>query len=313
MGATSGTARQPAAGAAPWLRWWKELGYVAAFYVVYSVVRNQFGSAAVSPAEAQANAERVIRIQEALGTFHEQTIQSWFLDAIWFLQAWNVFYGTFHFVVTAGALIWLFVRFPRRYVRWRTALAWTTALALIGFATFPLMPPRLLPEHYGFVDTLAVHGGLWSFDDGAMQAVSNQYAAMPSLHFGWSAWSACALVPVVRRRWVKVALALYPVATLFAIVVTANHFWLDAAGGALVLALGYGVARLWDRHLDRRPRAQVKAPAASPGRNGDNPAPVEAPAAELGSPRAGSAGPTETPPDAVGAGGGREGGPPPSR
>jgi membrane-associated phospholipid phosphatase len=107
------------------------------------------------------------------------------------------------------------------------------------------MPPRLLPAHYGFVDTLQSYGGLWSFDSGAMQKVSNQYAAMPSLHFGWSTWCAFVLVPRVRRTWLKVLCALYPVATVFAIVVTANHYWLDAAGGALILAIGMLVGTWW--------------------------------------------------------------------
>ena len=145
-------------------------------------------------------------------------------------------------MVTAFALIWLFRRNPARYPLWRNTLACTTALALIGFAFFPLMPPRLMPE-YGFVDTLKEIGGLWSFDSGTMQKISNQYAAMPSLHFGWSSWSAFVLYPMVQRRWLKVLVAVYPFLTLFAIVVTANHWWIDAAGGALVLGVGYVLGR----------------------------------------------------------------------
>jgi hypothetical protein len=134
----------------------------------------------------------------------------------------------------------------------------TTALALVGFATFPLMPPRLIPE-WGFVDTLRDYGGLWSFDDGAMQRVSNQYAAMPSLHFAWSAWCAMVLWPTLRARWLRGLALAYPVATLFAIVVTGNHFWLDAAGGALALAAGYGVAVA----LTRRSRTASSAEKSS--------------------------------------------------
>jgi hypothetical protein len=100
------------------------------------------------------------------------------------------------------------------------------------------MPPRLLPASYGFVDTLRVFGGLWDFDSGPVAQVSNQYAAMPSLHFAWSTWSALVLFPMLRRRWSRALIVLYPVATTFAIVVTANHYWLDAAGGALVLGVG---------------------------------------------------------------------------
>ncbi|CAN5580281.1 phosphatase PAP2 family protein [soil metagenome] len=225
------------------LRWWRELLYIAAFYAVYSYIRNQFGSASVTLAEALGNAEQVIDIERAVGLYHEETLQQWFLGQRWFIQSWNLFYGTFHFVVTGFALIWTFRRFPQRYRLWRNTLAITTALALIGFATYPLLPPRLLPASYGFVDTLADYGGLWSFDSGAMKAVSNQYAAMPSLHFGWSLWCALVLVPQVRRRWVRALLFAYPVATLFAIMVTANHYWIDAAAGAALLGVGYLLAR----------------------------------------------------------------------
>ncbi|MEA3020066.1 MAG: hypothetical protein QOI47_1590 [Actinomycetota bacterium] len=235
------------------LRWWKEAIYVLLFYGVYSVIRNQFGSAAVSRATALRHARDVIHIERLLCSFHDQAIQHAFLDAKWFVQFWNIFYGTFHFVVTTFCIVWLFRKFPERYVRYRTALAVTTALALIGFATFPLMPPRLLPSHYGFVDTLRDYGGLWSFDSGAMQKVSNQYAAMPSLHFGWSSWCALVLVPTVRRRWLKVLCALYPACTLFAIVVTGNHYWLDAAGGALILAVGYAVGTWWSARSNAVP------------------------------------------------------------
>jgi hypothetical protein len=240
------------------LRWWREVVYVAVFYLVYSFVRNQFGSAAVSAETAYENARDVIRVERAVGLYVEEAVQEAFLGWRWFIQAWNLFYGTFHFVVTAFAIVFLFRQVPERYVRWRTTLACTTALALIGFATFPLMPPRLLPPEFGYVDTLATYGGLWSFDSGAMKAVSNQYAAMPSLHFGWSTWCALVLAPAVRRPWLRALVIAYPLATLFAIVVTGNHFWLDAAGGALVLALGYLLGVAWDRRTRAR-RAQRAA------------------------------------------------------
>ncbi|HVF13300.1 MAG TPA: phosphatase PAP2 family protein, partial [Acidimicrobiales bacterium] len=156
------------------LRWWKEVGLVLAFYVVYSIVRNTQGSAVVSEARALRNALEVIRWEEALGIYHEERIQDAFLGWNGFIEFWNLFYGTFHFFVTIFALVWLFRRFPSRYRRWRNTLAATTALALIGFATYPLMPPRLLPAAHGYVDTLRVYGSLWSFDSGTMSKISNQ-------------------------------------------------------------------------------------------------------------------------------------------
>jgi len=226
------------AEAVPRLRWWREALYILAFYAVYTGVRNTQGSASVSEEHARHNAHHVISIERALHIFQEHRIQHAFLGHKLFLQFWDVFYGTAHFVVTAAALIVMFRTMKGRYPLWRNTLACTTALALIGFATFPLMPPRLLHE-YGFVDTLQRYGGLWSFDSGAMQKISNQYAAMPSLHFAWSSWSALVLLPRLRRPWAKVLMVLYPFITLFCIVVTANHYILDAAGGALVLSVGF--------------------------------------------------------------------------
>lgn len=259
------------------LRWWRELVYVLLFYLVYSWIRNQFGSNSVHPDVAFEHALRVIDAERALGLYVEPSVQAWFVTANAegleyafagaqaFLQFWNIFYGTFHFVVTAGALIWLYRRFPGSYRRWRNTLAVTTGLALIGFSLYPLMPPRLLSActEYGrclaehpYVDTLAAVGGLWSFDSGTMQAVSNQYAAMPSLHFAWSLWCCLSLFPHLRRTWSKTLVVLYPAATLFAIVVTANHYWLDAAGGALTLGVGYLVGTSSARAIDARIRAR---------------------------------------------------------
>jgi len=271
------------------LRWWREVLYVLAFYMVYSVIRNQFGSASVGPEQAFHNAEKVIRIERALGLFHEAWLQRQFLDWGWFIRFWNIFYGTFHFVVTGAALIWMYRSFPWRYALWRTTLAATTGLALIGFALFPLMPPRLLnvptcpagtepteecspygggafaDEDFGFVDTLDEVGGLWSFDSGTMQQVSNQFAAMPSLHIGWAAWSACVLVPQLRRRWSRALAIAYPFLTLFCIIVTANHFWLDGVGGLVVFGAGFLLSAWLVRTMDARAAARrAPIPAEQP-------------------------------------------------
>ncbi len=242
--------------AGPEVHLWREVAYIAGFYVLYSIVRNQFGSASTSPAAAYANAVRVIDVEKALGIFNEATVQSWFDGLGSSLWAVNVYYGTLHFLVPIAVLVYLARRHPRAYPLWRTTILATTGLALISFALFPLMPPRLLcdcPHGAGpvaaadglpvFVDTLAVHGGLWSFDSETMERVSNQYAAMPSLHVAWALWCAFALVPLLRHRWARLLAVLYPVVTIWAVVVTGNHFWLDAVGGALVLAAGYAAAR----------------------------------------------------------------------
>jgi len=226
------------------LRWWREIAYIAVFYAGYTLVRDLRGTTPVSHAQAFTNATRVVDLERWFGLFQERRIQAWFLHSHALVRVLDDFYGTAHFVITLGALVFLFRRQPWRYPLWRNTLAITTGLALIGFAFFPLMPPRLLPAGYGIADTLRTVGGLWSFDSGPMNAVSNQYAAMPSLHFAWSMWCALVLVPAAKRPAIKFLAACYPAVTLVCIVVTGNHYLVDAVGGAVILAMGYVLARL---------------------------------------------------------------------
>ena len=178
----------------------------------------------------------------------------------------NVFYGSFHFIVTIFVMVYLFLRFPQRYLFMRSTLASTTTVALVGFAFFPLMPPRLLTacpgqsewgacdRSFDYVDTLVDPGGLWSFEGGAMESISNQYAAMPSLHIAWATWCVIGLYPVLTKRWSRTLIVLYPFFTLFAIIVTANHYWIDAIGGLIALAFGLAVARPISKLLPGRVR-----------------------------------------------------------
>ena len=144
-------------------------------------------------------------------------------------------------------MVFLFARWSDDYPLWRNTLAVTTAVALVGFTFIPLMPPRLLPDHYGYVDTLARYPTFWSFNSGAVNKISNQYAAMPSVHCAWALWCACVLVPRVKHRWAKWLAAAYPVMTVAVIVVTGNHYVLDAVGGFAVLGIGFLLARRFTR------------------------------------------------------------------
>lgn len=226
------------------LYWWVEVIVILLFYLVYSAIRNTNEGGEV---EAFRHARQVISAQKSIGLFFEESWQEWALHFRPLVVAMNYMYGSLHFIVTAGAIVFLFRSHSDDYPRWRNTLAVTTALALVGFITWPLMPPRLLPGGYGFVDTLARYPTFWSFDSGAMAGVSNQFAAMPSLHFAWSAFCAFSLVPRVRHRALKWALGLYPALTLVAIVLTGNHYWLDAVGGAAVFGLGFIVAGRFTR------------------------------------------------------------------
>ena len=233
-------------------QWWRELAIVAVFYLAYTFVRDIRGTRPVSVFQAYTNARRLIHVERMFGLFHEEAIQHFFLRHRLLIEACDDFYGTIHFLAAITVLVLLFLWFPTRYRLWRNTLAVATGLALIGFFFFPLMPPRLLPPQYHFVDTLRVVGGLWNFSSGPINEVSDQYAAMPSLHTTWSAWCAFAVFPLIRNRWVRPLVFLYPLVTIFAIVVTANHYFGDVIAGLVLLAVSYWLARRLTAWLDRR-------------------------------------------------------------
>lgn len=240
------------------LYWWAEIAAILLFYLVYSAVRN---ADAAHPETAFQHARDLISLQRSLGLYHEQAINEWALHFRPLVIASNYFYGSLHFVVTIGVGIYLFRSWRNDYPRWRNTLAVATAIALIGFRFWPLMPPRLLPAHYGYVDTLAKYPTIWTFNSGAMKNISNQFAAMPSVHCCWALWCACALVPRVKRTWVKVLAACYPAMTVSVIVITANHYILDAVGGFAIFGIGYVVARLFTRAGRGAPIDADAAPA----------------------------------------------------
>ena len=143
----------------PDLRWWREIAIALGFYLVYSMVRNTFGAGPESRDIAFRHARGVIKVERALGLWFEPRLQNWYLSlpADGFIRGWNIFYGTAHFFVTISLLVAVFIWAPERYRFLRTMLAGTTALALIGFATYTLMPPRLLdsPDQFGACADLA--------------------------------------------------------------------------------------------------------------------------------------------------------------
>ena len=138
--------------------------------------------------------------------------------------------------VRAAVLVWLYRRRPAHYARTRAVLLTMTLMALVCYWLYPLAPPRLMTGG-GYIDTgrVFILWGVTPSDD--LVALSNQYAAMPSMHFGWALWSGVAVVMLAERRVVRVLGALYPVLTLAVVVVTGNHFVLDAAAALVFLAL----------------------------------------------------------------------------
>jgi hypothetical protein len=222
-------------------RLWFEILLIALSYWTYSLIRN-----AVPEQKTQAlhNADWIWRTEHHLGIAFEESVNHAVNSVTWLIVGMNYYYATLHFVITLSVLVWLFRSHPGRYAAARLALFATTLVALVGYYFYPLAPPRLM-NGGDFVDTVVVHQTWGSMASGDLKHMSNQYAAMPSMHIGWSLWCGLTIFALASAPWARILGLLYPVATLIVIVATANHFWLDAVGGILCLAFGYTMARLW--------------------------------------------------------------------
>jgi hypothetical protein len=185
-----------------------------------------------------------VRLERWTWTLHEHRVQRWVLGHRYLVEGLDIFYGTVHFAGPPLVLVALWRGWPERYAVWRNTIVVATLLGLAWFALYPLAPPRLFPSLH-FVDTARTYGGLGPLDAGNFKD-RNPYAAMPSLHLVWATWCACALAAVSRRPWVKVSWFAYPAATLFVVMATANHWFLDAVGGWFVLGLGWLAAARWE-------------------------------------------------------------------
>ena len=147
----------------PKLRLIHEAAIIGLLYGAYWFVRNSQGANLDAKAQAFTNAKRVIQAERWMGLYHEESIQDFFLRSRPLVRFLNGYYGIAHFLITIAAMVWCFRKLPWRYRSIRNGLALMTWFALLGFKFFPLMPPRLLPERYGYVDTLEVIGGPWHF------------------------------------------------------------------------------------------------------------------------------------------------------
>jgi diacylglycerol O-acyltransferase len=169
--------------------------------------------------------------------------RSWHLDVEPALNRWLVPHGTLrvaanyeyaltYLVSSFGLLIWLYLRRPETY-RWaRTSFIALNCIALVCFVVYPVAPPRLVPA-LGFVDTV-VADHTWASWGSPMASHVNQLAAMPSLHIGWALWVSLILASIASGLLAQAVSGVHVVVTLFVIMATANHYLLDAAGGAVV-------------------------------------------------------------------------------
>jgi hypothetical protein len=235
----------------------REAGIIAIAVFLYFYVR---GLVDARRATAISHSHDIVDIEKALGIFHEPALQDRFMAHPWMVTVLNSIYIYGHWPIVIGTLIWLVWRHPNEYSRYRNAMLISGAAGLIIFATFPVAPPRFLPE-YGFWDSVTVETRAYR----VLQppSLTNPYAAMPSLHFGWNLLMGIAWARLARRPAGKLFGWLMPPLMFAAIVLTANHYFLDGIAGGTFAVVGLVIAS----RLHQRPfvsRGGRTAPASRP-------------------------------------------------
>ena len=229
-----------------------EVAIVAAGYAGYALVR--LAVRASRPA-AIAHAAALWRAERWLHLDIEPSLNHLIAAPPVLAEMAGYWYGLAHFIVTPLVLAWLWLRRPAAFGPLRSALVLATTGANVVFWTWPVAPPRFAVA--GMTDILVRYRILGAGDAHGPDSLVNLYAAMPSLHVAWAAWCAAAIVAATRGRWRHLAW-LYPAATTFVVLATANHFVLDAAAGLAVTALG-----LLATHATTRPDAIEPGPGGT--------------------------------------------------
>jgi PAP2 superfamily len=238
------------------IHWWFEILLGVVGYYVYAEARELHG---LHPNAQKALATRhgkdLFNFEKWLHIDWEKGLQHNLLPYKGFLQVVGGFYGGAHFVVTIGVLLWLLFKRPQFYRFWRTVLFVLTMAAVGIFALYPAEPPRTLKDASGHpitVDTLSKIGGLWNYNHGVVEHISDPFAPMPSLHLGWATWVALALwFTLPARSWRRrLAIGLYPLAVYFTVIVTGTHFVIDGVAGMALTSVVVVVSAhvvLWGR------------------------------------------------------------------
>ncbi len=240
-----------------------ELALLALLYVGYSLARLLADD---DPVRATENAHRLLDIEAALHLDFEAWANHLILDLPGLPLAASYWYSALHYIVTPAVLVWVYRRHPLGYRRVRNVLVGSTAVALLGFVLLPMAPPRMLP---GYVDVLATTSvnGWWGSDASApkgLGGLTNELAAMPSMHVGWALWCAWVVFLCTRNRLLRTLVAVYATGTTVVVVITANHYLLDAVAGVAIVAAAVLVTRPRVRRRTPDPTATHSPATASP-------------------------------------------------
>jgi membrane-associated phospholipid phosphatase len=211
-----------------WLDAIRQLLLFAGAYYLYRLVRGFVDGQAGLAFE---NARTLVHIERSLGLFFEPGLQAWAKGEEWLLMFANWMYVNSHFLVTTTFLVWLYIARNHAFYFVRNMFMVAMGFALVGYLAYPTAPPRFLPE-WGFTDTVANFVG--ESAENSADVLYNPFAAVPSMHVAFALMIAIPAFRLVRRRPLKVLWAAYPALVTFVVVVTANHYWVDAVLGAMV-------------------------------------------------------------------------------
>jgi membrane-associated phospholipid phosphatase len=206
---------------------------------------------------ALRNAHRVVDFQDAVGLGWDMDLHRAILDYHWVVTVFNWIYTWGHWPVIIPCGAFLFLRHPWLYYRTRNAFLISGAIGLVIFAAFPVAPPRL--TDLDVVDTVTEYSNSYRLLQ--PPSVTNQYAAMPSLHFGWNLLIGIALVRVLRPLPLRVLAGFFPLLMGTSVVLTANHFILDAIVGGSLALFGLLMALILERRLQHTPVYRYLIPA----------------------------------------------------
>lgn len=219
-----------------------QLVVAAGGYIVYSVSVGAVQWAGAERARASlavADARHIVDLEELLGIFREHQLQSLIIDSGFWMQFFNAVYMWAHLPLIIALAVWLYWRHRPHFRLTRNAVLISGTIALIVFQVFPVAPPRLVPELH-FVDTAAKVSGV--YDTVEPKVFFNPFAAVPSMHVGWVLLMGLTVYLYAgfrRLRWLGLAL---PAFMALAVVVTGNHYFFDAATGALTALVGLWLA-----------------------------------------------------------------------
>lgn len=220
-----------------------EVLLIAPAYLAYHVVRGAVDGRAE---EAFANARHVMQVQESLGIFWELQLQSMALSHDLLISFFNHVYIWGHIPFIFLTALWLFSFRSHVFARYRNAFLISGGIGLIFFVTFPVAPPRFFPE-VGFVDTVTL--GTEAYRVLQPPELVNQFAAVPSLHFGWNLLVGIAIFETTRTWFARGIAVTMPLLMLAGIILTANHFIVDAAVGGAVALFALWIAYIMNRRL----------------------------------------------------------------